>query len=364
VAGQIDASQQQDALNSTLLNALKAQGLTDDQANQALSTFQALSGANGGPNMLDQGPSGNFSYTPQDATQQSAYDNALNQTGSTSIASQVASIVATKEAFDSYVANNSVPASVQATFTDALLSEDVYFNQSIPELLAGTGYSRVTDPAALSALGVNASQFSDSKSGFYAALYEDSDTGSYVLADRGTVNLAGWAANASQALGYGSKQYAEGINLASTLANNLGDDLSFTGHSLGGGLAAAEAVVTGLQATVFDPSGVNEATIAPYGPSAVANYNNAQNFVHSYDLNGEFLGWFDDQGGKYVVGYDTLGVPGLAIASQIPGTLGPVTPVPAVNQNGQSISTSWFNPSMALHGLNYMIYGLNSLVRQ
>jgi hypothetical protein len=178
IAGQIDASQQQDAPNSTLLNALKAQGLTDDQANQALSTFQALSGANGGPNMLDQGPSGKLSYTPQDATQQSAYDNALKQTGSTSIASQVASIVATKEAFDSYVANNSVPASVQATFADALLSEDVYFNQSIPELLAGTGYSRVTDPAALSALGVKASQFSDSKSGFYAALYEDSDTGS------------------------------------------------------------------------------------------------------------------------------------------------------------------------------------------
>jgi putative lipase involved disintegration of autophagic bodies len=43
----------------------------------------------------------------------------------------------------------------------------------------------------------------------------------------------------------------------------IGFSLSFTGHSLGGGLANANALATGLPATIYNPAGLNDITVNP-----------------------------------------------------------------------------------------------------
>lgn len=42
----------------------------------------------------------------------------------------------------------------------------------------------------------------------------------------------------------------------------MGYTLSFTGHSLGGGLANANALGTGLPATIYNPAGLSDFTIS------------------------------------------------------------------------------------------------------
>jgi RHS repeat-associated protein len=95
------------------------------------------------------------------------------------------------------------------------------------------------------------------KSGLKAALYTNGDF--YVLATAGTEDISDGIADAKQAVGL-STQYFQSAKLARKLKAEYGDKLSFTGHSLGGGLAALNARVTGNSAHTFNPAGVSQAT--------------------------------------------------------------------------------------------------------
>lgn len=103
------------------------------------------------------------------------------------------------------------------------------------------------------------------ETGLQAALFVKGD--SYIVAYAGTSpsSWANWSANLTQALGLESSQYTLGIDIANRLQQQYGSNLSFTGHSLGGGIAAAAAAVTGLDAVVFNAAGVNSATVGRYG---------------------------------------------------------------------------------------------------
>ncbi len=100
-------------------------------------------------------------------------------------------------------------------------------------------------------------------SGLNAALFVGRE--SSVLAFSGTSpsSWANWKANFTQAFGGSAAQYNIGIDLAISLGGNV----HFTGHSLGGGIASAAAIVTGGSATIFNAAGVHNNTLRGYSPS-------------------------------------------------------------------------------------------------
>jgi hypothetical protein len=81
-------------------------------------------------------------------------------------------------------------------------------------------------------------------------------------------------------LGVPSKEYEDVENLAKTL-KNASVPISFTGHSLGGGLASAAAVVTGFPATTFNAAGLDVAHIEKPSPTPPQ--------VEAYSVDGELL---------------------------------------------------------------------------
>lgn len=121
------------------------------------------------------------------------------------------------------------------------------------------GYSEVSDDD-LHALGIDPATFEDAGSGLQSALYRTAD-GGYVLAFRGSDSeLSDWLDNGRQGVGLPAQQYTQAMALAQQLDVATGGEVTFTGHSLGGGLAAAAAMATGQPAVTFDAAGVHDNT--------------------------------------------------------------------------------------------------------
>jgi hypothetical protein len=100
-----------------------------------------------------------------------------------------------------------------------------------------------------------------------AAIYKkDGDPDEYVISYRGTKTVGEWLTDGEQAAGFGSTAYERAISLAKDIKAEIKPPatLSFTGHSLGGGMASAAALVTGSKATTFNAAGLNKHTIAKY----------------------------------------------------------------------------------------------------
>jgi hypothetical protein len=114
---------------------------------------------------------------------------------------------------------------------------------------------------------------------FKATLFENERNNTYTLAFTGTDQKVEYVnTNLPQGAGEPTAQYTEAINLAISLKHEYGDRLTdITGHSLGGGLAAAAGMATGTRTTTFDAAGVNPKTMqmndAPWNPSVVTNYD-------------------------------------------------------------------------------------------
>jgi RHS repeat-associated protein len=130
------------------------------------------------------------------------------------------------------------------------------------------GWSRV-DAAGLGRLGIDADDMSSERSGLSSSLYFNASRNEYVLAFRGTEpsSAKDWAHDASQAGGTGSSQYTGAMRLAESVNTQIsrsGANLILTGHSLGGGLASAAAVITGRTAVTFNAAGLHENTIPDF----------------------------------------------------------------------------------------------------
>ena len=100
------------------------------------------------------------------------------------------------------------------------------------------------------------------ETGLSAMLSRSPVTGKYFLAFRGTESLLNGkdvAADIMQGAGLRTAQYEQAIRLAQLVKDKLGPDakIVLTGHSLGGGMAAAASYATGLDAVVFNPASVN-----------------------------------------------------------------------------------------------------------
>ncbi|MDD2860829.1 MAG: DUF2974 domain-containing protein [Acidiphilium sp.] len=165
----------------------------------------------------------------------------------------------------------------------AQLSTHVYGDDpSLPD-----GY-RYLDPTTedgkneLASLGLTPQRLAPDNSSFRASIYASGpvDNPAYVVAYRGTASLEDWGQNLLQGVGLPSSSYKQAIALGNKLLNTE-QNVSFTGHSLGGGLAAAASVITGQPATTFNAAGLSPATVGgfPAVQTSVTAYNTADDIL-------------------------------------------------------------------------------------
>lgn len=174
----------------------------------------------------------------------------------------------------------------------ALLAQDVYSGDDSRV----EGWSALAD-ADLRRLGVEPSLFLDEQSGFSARVYVHAEHG-YVLAFRGTDELADWVTNLRQGLGLPAPQYEQAIEIAQDVHEALGDRLlAVTGHSLGAGLASITSLRTGVPAVTFNAAGVHDATLEHFGIPAVARVQAAETgLVRRYTVDNEILTQLQEDG--------------------------------------------------------------------
>lgn len=106
--------------------------------------------------------------------------------------------------------------------------------------------------------------FRNQKNGFGSQIYSREINGKkeYAYVTEGSTSTSDWINNFRQGLGMPSEQYEMSVENARRLKELVGDcELSFVGHSLGGGLAIANAHATGDNAFVFNPSSLTDKTM-------------------------------------------------------------------------------------------------------
>jgi len=131
--------------------------------------------------------------------------------------------------------------------------------------LANCAYAGIACPSgwalvAPGQIGLGAAAFSDN--GFDAILLYSAAEDRYVLSFRGTDNVGDdWDTNIAQGQGEPARQYDLALALAMDITTVLpSEDISYTGHSLGGGLATFAAIATHREATVFNSAALHHAT--------------------------------------------------------------------------------------------------------
>ncbi len=105
------------------------------------------------------------------------------------------------------------------------------------------------------------------QNGLRAAVFSNGTDNVLVYAGTSPSSLANWWANLTQAFGFKSAQYEAGIKLAQEQYALYGGNLRFAGHSLGGGIASAAAIITGGSANTFNAAGVHDNTLRGFDRS-------------------------------------------------------------------------------------------------
>lgn len=150
------------------------------------------------------------------------------------------------------------------------------------------GWTRIDD-AELRQAGINPALLHDTRSGFGANFYRGPQD-HVVIAFTGSDEGRDWRHNLGQGLGLRDAQYDQAIELAGEARRAFGPDLVLTGHSLGGGLAAAAAMVHEVPAVTFNAAGVHDRTLERLGFDAdVLKHEAAQGLVRSYAVQSELL---------------------------------------------------------------------------
>lgn len=184
----------------------------------------------------------------------------------------------------------------------ALVSQDVYFDRSIAPMLPAS-VVRLSE-AEVVALGIQPQLLEHARSGFFAAVYRDTANGQIVVANRGTeLSIpdrvqADMFTNAIQAVGLRSGQYTAAMNLGFEFLIKLpSENITFTGHSLGGGLASAQSSISGFGAVSFNAAGLHPTTIAREG---VRDFSTATSNISAFYVRGEFVSALQDRSMAWV----------------------------------------------------------------
>lgn len=177
------------------------------------------------------------------------------------------------------------------------------------------GKGKLTGGWVPSSRSIEGVTFVDDKTGFKSGLYQRKIDGkieyAYVTAGTDGADKLDWQNNVDQLSGK-SDQYRQSTENAVALRLGLGkDELTHVGHSLGGGLASANALKTGDDAITFNPSALSDATRSNLGLGKSAT-------IDAIIVEGEILNW-----GQRGVGMSTEGTPHYLPANyfpSIPGT--------------------------------------------
>lgn len=143
-------------------------------------------------------------------------------------------------------------------------------------------------------LTVDPSLLEDKNTGLRAAVYTDGQ-GHYVVAFAGTTtdNWSDALTDGAQAVGMSGTQYEQATQLARTVQQAAGTgNVAFTGHSLGGGLAATASAATGAPAVTFNAAGVSNETLRRLGflnPNDVRAEVQNKGQIRSYSVDGDWL---------------------------------------------------------------------------
>ncbi|MDB5801577.1 MAG: putative outer rane adhesin like protein [Rhodocyclales bacterium] len=127
-----------------------------------------------------------------------------------------------------------------------MLTKDIYAQLSA-HVYARTRVNTMPVPAGWTEIVPT----TDSITGFSAGVYKNGSD--VVIAFTGTNEIFDWATNIGAATGLGGVQLGQAVALVfETMLTNPGANITFTGHSLGAGLASLMAVFFNRSATVFD----------------------------------------------------------------------------------------------------------------
>lgn len=234
------------------------------------------------------------------------------------------------------------------------LADDVY--NDTPNPPAGW---RVAGEDDLARLGLDATDLEEPGSSFRARVYANAD-GGYVVAFRGSATAEDWRNNFQQGLGLDSGHYDKALVIGERL-RTAGEDVTLTGHSLGGGLASAAAVASGLEADTFNAAGLSDDTLQ----AARAN-GAAAPHVDAYYLDGDPLSRVQDGGDRWIgaglgglfggLGGGILG----ALLADAPAAYGDRRQLRPVGPEGQSGDDASLGD---LHGRAWLISSLDAAYR-
>jgi hypothetical protein len=234
--------------------------------------------------------------------------------------------------------------------TLALMASDVYNAKAVPP----PGFREATT-SDLGALKLTESDLKSGSSTFKARVYV-SGTGTdakYVVAFRGTEGKSDWISNAKQAFGQSSDHYKKALIIGQQIVRSGNQNVTLTGHSLGGGLASATAIASGQDAVTFNAAGLSDATIRNANQirtdAGVANAG----AVDAYFIRGEVLSTLQDGGDR-------------AVGALLGGIIGGAT-LDAPEAYGNRIGLDGVRPSdvrwyqdnpVSRHGMNWVINSL------
>ena len=203
-------------------------------------------------------------------------------------------------------------------------------------------------------VGLKESDFNNSETGLQSGLYErvkEDGTTEYTYATAGTdpTELKDIGANAKQTIS-ASAQYDKSISNAKTISKSLGNsELTFTGHSLGGGTASANAISTDKKALTFDAAGLSIATKFSLGGLS-GIFKSYDKNVTSFQMTSDPLSIVQDifpipsaVGKVVMVKPGVSGKGGHSIMSMIDGLANPkpVIPKQSVSGSMRSVMPTW-----------------------
>ncbi len=168
-------------------------------------------------------------------------------------------------------------------------SSDVYFSR----ITEPPDWMQLSAPSRRSQLpdGLKDARFEDANTGFRAMLYQSKDTEEIVVVYRGvrrTNVLQDSQTCLSQGLGFGAAVYRQAIQLGKAVVEAYGDKVFFTGHSMGGGLAAVASLVADRPAVTFNSAGIHPATLEGFGLDDATIDERLKSIVNYY-VPGEWL---------------------------------------------------------------------------
>lgn len=223
--------------------------------------------------------------------------------------------------------------------THCLIANDAYSEGNTQAMLP-THISRLRGEALKLFVGskVTDQMLDNAKVGYFGAVYLDRESKVLILANRGTENLPDWVSNVQQAPGFKSRQYTMAIDAAIALKHAVGEkygsslQVVFNGHSLGGGLASAQAIVTNSPAITFNAAGLNQRTVERYDSALIKQ--RLQN-IQAYRVKGEILTTFQDKANSALGIFGDALVPeaaGQAVTID-PGSRASPLPIPGLHES-------------------------------